>query len=89
MKTIKLIAKESLELQNACNVSGLLRTWSEWCPVIREHASQISVEFNHHPINKLMADKIQQLTGNCNYREGEGPDYKTLIPQVEAIANME
>ncbi len=61
MKTIQEIAANVLACQNACNLSGLVHSWSEWLPIIRQDAVARGIPPNTHPCNVWMANKISQL----------------------------
>lgn len=62
MKIVE-ISKLCIELQNAVNIQALARTWSEWMPAIREHATKEGIGLNDHPVNVMMASKFASLTG--------------------------
>lgn len=55
--TIADVAKKAWTAQDASNLSGLVRSWAEWMPVINAEPGQP----NTHPVNVIMADKIMQL----------------------------
>ena len=61
-KTIKQLAQESLNVQNACNLSGVVHGFSRAMTDLCEHVSGTDAK-NNHPICILWADKIAQLTG--------------------------
>lgn len=60
--TIEQVAMAAYMAMDASNVSGLVRSWAEWQPTIREHAEKIGIPPNQHAINMIMADKIRQLS---------------------------
>lgn len=58
---------DALEVQNACNLSGILHSWAAIMTKIREEASALgkgSDYINTHPVNVLFADKVRSLTGD-------------------------
>jgi hypothetical protein len=61
-KTLKQLAQEALDVQNACNLSGVVhgfsRAMSDLCALVPNTG-----ERNTHPIAILWADKIAHLTG--------------------------
>ena len=55
----------ALDVQNACNLSGVIRSWAEITARIWEDiraGNGGTREFNLHPINVLFASKVQALT---------------------------
>jgi len=70
MKTLKQLAQESLDVQNACNLSGVVHSFSRAMTDLR---AILSVEegfstdkLNTHPIAVLYSSKIGSLTGSDN-----------------------
>ena len=61
-KTIKQLAQDALNVQDACNLSGVVhgfsRAMSDLCTLVPNTG-----ERNTHPIAILWADKIAHLTG--------------------------
>lgn len=62
MKTLPQLAREALEVQDACNLSGVARGFVRAIDAIRETYPSNGV-YHYHPIIKLWADKIAHLTG--------------------------
>lgn len=60
---LKRAAQDALDVQNACNLSGVVHAFSRAMAVIRENTNG-TAEANHHPIAVLFADKIASLTGS-------------------------
>ena len=64
--TLQDAAKQALEVQNACNISGVVHSFSHilsdtlW-PAARE-GNRGSDWVNQHPISKLFAEKIADLS---------------------------
>jgi hypothetical protein len=55
----------ALDIQNACNLSGVIRCWTEMTARIWEDiwaSGGGTREFNRHPINVLFASKVESLT---------------------------
>jgi hypothetical protein len=66
-RTIEQLAQEALNVQNACNLSGVVHSFSSvisdlW--LIANQNNQGTKWINEHPISILFADKIAQLVGN-------------------------
>ena len=68
-KTIQQLALDALEVQDACNLSGVVHGWSvamrDLCELLR---NDLGITFctdavNRHPVNKLWASKVHDLTG--------------------------
>jgi hypothetical protein len=64
---IRLAAEEALNVQDACNLSGIVHSWSRRLARLNEK-SEIWAKLgtdgrNSHPINILWADKVAHLTG--------------------------
>ncbi len=66
-KSIKELAQMSLDVQNACNLSGVVRSYSGVLTDLWSHADAAPGRgtnwVNQHPIAVLFADKIASLTG--------------------------
>jgi hypothetical protein len=60
------IYKEAVEVQNACNLSGVIKAWARavdaiWVDVRADNGGTDA--FNNHPVNVLFASKVHSLTG--------------------------
>ena len=73
------LAKNALDCQTACNLSGVVHSFSRdisrlriiLTELIRSDIDRFSTdELNQHPICVLYAEKINDLTAGCN----AGPD---------------
>jgi hypothetical protein len=64
-KTYNLMAdacRDALEIQNACNLSGVLHTWAAMQPLLMDFAkSNASGHYRRHPVNILMLSKVVSL----------------------------
>ncbi len=60
------LAKEALAVQDACNLSGVVHSFSRTMTRLRELLGPKAGtdEINHHPISVLWASKIESLTGS-------------------------
>jgi hypothetical protein len=67
MKTLEQLARDALDVQDACNLSGVVHAFSNVMTALREHARAGNWEntdkLNHHPIAIMWASKIASLTG--------------------------
>ena len=63
-RSLQQLAKESLEIQNACNLSGVVHSWSRSVKRLRELLPNSGTDqINRHFVNVLFADKLADLTG--------------------------
>lgn len=67
MKTMKELAKEAIDVQDASVLSGVVHGWhraiTDLCEILRTNPDFSGTdEVNHHAINKLWASKVHDLT---------------------------
>ena len=67
-KTLKQLAQEVLDVQDACNLSGVVITWAVAIQELRETLRVAELpngtdDINRHPINVIWCDKCAHLTG--------------------------
>ncbi len=63
-KTLQQLAQDALQVQDACNLSGVIISWARAMSDLREHLRDLGTDgFNHHPINVLWSSKVSSLTG--------------------------
>jgi hypothetical protein len=85
--TIKEAAKEALAVQNASNLSGVVRTFRDCLDTLWDeaHATGKGTAFvNQHPIAVLFADKIADLSGAKAY--GLGTVYSRSYDECRRLA---
>lgn len=62
MKTIKELATEAIQIQDARNLTGLVHGWSRAVTDLRYHCPGAGTDnINTHPINVLWASKCRDL----------------------------
>jgi hypothetical protein len=61
-KTLKQLAQDALNVQNACNLCGVAQAFAQVMIDLGEHTKGTD-ERNTHPVAILWADKIAHLTG--------------------------
>lgn len=64
-RDLRALAQEAYDIQNACNLSGVVHSFSRSISRLRElleAESLFTKAVNEHPICVLFADKIAQLT---------------------------
>lgn len=64
-KTLAELAQEALDVQDACNLSGVAQAFGRAMSGLCSHVPNTSTR-NTHPIAVLWADKIAHLTGTQN-----------------------
>ncbi len=65
MSKMQRAAQHAIQVQNSCDLSGVIRQWNEIVIDLWEEANRQGrgTEWvNRHPINKLFANKVVQLT---------------------------
>ena len=91
-KTIKEAAETALQLQDGCNLSGILRSFTEivmdtLCPAAREQGK--GTEWvNQHPICAILLDKLASLNrSQCMCSENMtsfGSAYDAVVKLAES-----
>ncbi len=59
--------KDALDVQDACNLSGVVRSFSRVLDLIWKEANELSLGtayVNRHPISVMYSSKIASLTGS-------------------------
>lgn len=74
MLNLKDMARMALDVQDACNLSGVVHTWSKILPQLRKlvegdckaNGKDFSTDvLNRHPVNVMFCNKLASLSG-CN-----------------------
>lgn len=61
--TLKQAAQTALDVQNACNLSGVVFSFADCMRAVCETETGGTAARNRHPIAVLFANKIADLTG--------------------------
>lgn len=61
--TIQDLAKQAIEIQNACNLSGIVHAFSKAVTVMRTELKMDTPTCNRHPVTVLFLDKLNSLAG--------------------------
>ena len=77
-RTIKELAQEALDVQNASNLSGVVLSFAK---VIQE-LKELSVYDRRHPIVLAWVDKINSLTGT------QGVDWEVFSDAFSAVERL-
>jgi hypothetical protein len=89
MRTIQDLAKEAIQVQDACNLSGVVHGFSRAMTELREilraeNGGVINTHtMNHHPICCLWASKIHDLT---SMGLSDGERFREVYEACEDIA---
>ena len=63
-KTLAELTQEAIDVQDACNLSGVVHGWSRSITELRACLKEAGTDdINTHFINILWADKVAHLTG--------------------------
>lgn len=70
MKTMKEMAQEALDIQDACNLSGVVHAFARLLPDLRARLEEMGEggtdKVNQHPVSVMFSSKIASLTGSEN-----------------------
>lgn len=64
MKTLNQLMQEALQVQDACNLSGVVNSFSRAIASLRENGITDTDSINSHPVSVLYSSKIASLTGS-------------------------
>ena len=82
MRTIRELAKEAIEVQNASNLSGVVHSFAKAMTDLREAANvegwASTEKINTHPIAIVWAGKIADLSGLTLDKDGTDKFLKSL-----------
>ncbi len=74
-KTLKDMAREALNVQNACNLSGVVHSLSRLLPDLREILEKeegfSTTVLNQHPVVFLFTTQIASLSGVCVFADAD------------------
>ena len=62
-RTVDELLVEAFMVQDACNLSGVVHSFSTALSDLRENGINNTADLNTHPVSILYADKIAHLTG--------------------------
>ena len=62
--TIQQMAKMAIDVQTACNLSGIVRSFHEVTQAMRIEHGMSTPECNRHPITLMFIDKLVDLSGH-------------------------
>lgn len=86
--TIQEAAKAAVDVQDACNLSGVVRTFAQVTETVWEAAraeGHGTDWVNHHPICQLFANKIADLAGADGYSIDH---YSTAYAECKRLAGL-
>ncbi len=90
MRTIQQLAKEALDVQNACSSLGLTKGYAkaiqELADIMRETGGYSTDALNNHPINRLWASKMHDL---ANMGMSDTDRYHEADAVCQSLANLD
>ncbi len=70
MRTMKELAQSALDVQDACNLSGVVHMFSSVMTDLRANNPDMGTDdLNHHPISVMFSSKVASLSG-CESASG-------------------
>lgn len=82
--TIKQLAQQAIDMQDACNLSGIIRSWAEAISALRELCPNLGTRgINAHPINCLFASKVHDL---CNMGLSDSGPFGKAYAECKRLA---
>lgn len=79
--------KQALDIQDACNLSGVVHTFSKTLHELHE-AGLDTKQIREHPISVLFADKIAHLTDTQSFSENCGEVISKAYSECHIKANI-
>jgi len=87
--TIAKCAQAAIDMQDACNLSGVLIAWAEMRPTIwTTEAREGIAAFNTHPINRVMAYKVFALAHGYEPIEHQNADHDRFSVAYDMCAAL-
>ena len=86
MKTMQQVAQDALHCQNACNLSGVVKTFADATTVLWTEAQRLAAGtrwVNEHPVSILFATQVAYLAG-ISYADQEL--YHAAFVECERLA---
>jgi hypothetical protein len=83
---IRKAAQDAMQVQDACNLSGVINAWNRAMTALWEVAHRDghgTSWVNTHPINRLFASKVFQLTGMEHGGDFRGDDFAFVKNMAE------
>lgn len=81
--TLQHMAQSALDVQSACNLSGVVRSFAEIVHEMRTEYNMDTPTCNHHPVCILFAEQIAHLTTG---RMIQGDAYSDAYKKCELLA---
>ncbi len=82
-KSIKRLAQDALDVQDACNLSGVAFSFANAMKDLCEHKNALGKGtewINHHPITIMWVNKLESLANSNGYR--------VFAPAYEEVRKM-
>jgi hypothetical protein len=82
--SLSRLAKLALDVQDACNLSGVIHSWSRSITELRSLCPDLGTDdINRHPINVLFSDKVVHLTGS-----GDVGDFTKAYDECVSLSQL-
>lgn len=62
-RTLRELAQQALDVQNASNLTGVLNAWFRAACRLRVLLGDSTTHLHHHPITRVWSDKVASLCG--------------------------
>lgn len=87
--TLQKAAQTALDVQSACNLSGVVRSFAEITMWMRTDLHLGTDACNTHPVSRLFAEQISHLTGagvgdHETYRKAYDECTRLATPEVQS-----
>jgi hypothetical protein len=86
-KTIKALAQEALDVQNACNLCGVAQSFARAMRDLGDHTKGTD-ERNQHPITRVWLDKMNQLAGIQEYTTEMTKAYSVVHDLAQSVESI-
>jgi len=88
--TPQALAQQALDVQSACNLSGVARSFGEVMIALRRLPDCTGSDWaNRHPVARLFAEQIAHLTGAGVPSDDAGNPYSAAYAACERLAKGE
>lgn len=89
-RTLAELAQEAIEIQDACNLSGLVFGWARCMERFNQLLPGIGTDArNKHPIHYLWSDKLASLTGAQLPESGQYSAQYDACKKLAAVARKD
>lgn len=94
-KDINAVLQDTLRIQDASNLSGVLHAWADMQAIVRADAFSRGIAYETHPVNILLLSKITSLMrvqsnsiGSVNRLKEDGEEVDLFDSAYEWITDL-